>query len=356
MRNKFLFCLLAVAGLLTMTGCEEGLDWIGDDDDKVASVPSYASVEVSDNIYTGQRVKADVQISYAGAYVLHADNSYTLSKGGKVYGKGSWRVVDPQDNAPQFEFVAPSEPGRYSLNFSSKFSFYVDLPNGGIYGQSNSVNTPVDVMLADAVDACWGDSRERLAEVLGVKDTLVNAGACKVWRGGLAFYEMEAGKIDSLGENSERIYMFDADGGLCKIEERTSFGLKYRQSYKELEDGTSGYVNDSISNMSVYPHLMGVGNMNALMGIGSSDTYERVGDPVLEGEAKDVYPVKDWGKYEADNAKANLINAFWSGALTSYSQEWVLMKGEDYVETTKCTVSAYAEGDRFVIERIFEKK
>lgn len=347
MKNKFLFSLLAVAVLLTAVGCEE--------DDKVASVPSYASVEVSDDIYTGQKANASVQMSYAGSYVLHADNSYTLSKGGKVYGKGSWRVVDPQNNGPQFEFVAPSEPGRYSLNFSSKFSFYVDLPNGGIYGQSNSVNTPVDVMLADAVDACWGDSREHLAQVLSVKDTLYDASACKVWKGRLAFYEMEANELDSLGDNSERIYLFDAEGGLCKVEERTFFELKYKQSYKEFEDGTSGYVNDSILSMDIYPHLMGVGNMNKLMGIGSSDTYDKVGDPVLEGEAKEIYPVKDWGKYEADVAKAKLINAFWSGALTFYTQEWVLMKGEDYVETTKCTVRAYANDDKFVIERIFEK-
>lgn len=348
MKNKFLFSLLAVAVLLTMTGCE--------DDDKVASVPSYASVEVSDDIYTGQKGTAGVQISYAGAYVLHADNSYTLSKGGKIYGQGSWRVVDPRDNAPHFEFVAPSEPGIYSLNFSSRFSFYVDLPNGGIYGQSNSVSTQVNVMLADAVDACWGDSRERLAQVLSVKDTLANASACKVWKGRLAFYDMEASDLDSLGENSERIYMFDTDGGLCKVEERTSFELKYKQSYKEFEDGTSGEVNDSISSMDIYPHLMGVGNMNTLMGIGSSDYYEKVGDPVLEGEAKDIYPIKDWGKYEADEAKAKLINVFWSGALESYSQEWMLMREDGVTEVTKCTVRAYAKDDKFVIERIFEKK
>ena len=62
MKGNILSVLLAVVGLIAMTGCEE--------DEKFASVPSYGDMEVSGNIYTGQKAKASVGISYAGAYVL----------------------------------------------------------------------------------------------------------------------------------------------------------------------------------------------------------------------------------------------------------------------------------------------
>ena len=339
MKNKFLFSLLAVAVLLTMTGCE--------DDDKVASVPSYAEMEVTDDIYTGQKGKATVFLKDVGAYVLHSDNSYTLSKGGRIWEKGSWRVVDPKDSNPEFEFTVPSEPGLYSLVFSSKFSFYVDLSNGGVYGQSNSVSATVDVKLADAVDACWDDSRDRLSSVLNVKDSVVNSVPCKVWRGKMAFYEVEKTDLDSLGGDAERVYEFDAEGGLHKVTEKTVFALSYKSSFKEFDDGSSGYVNDSIDNKYIYPHLNGVCGMTY---------YEYVGEATLVGEAADVYPVEKWGKYNSDIEKATLINAFWSGALESYSQEWVLMREDGVTEVTKCTVRAYAKDDKFVIERIFEKK
>jgi hypothetical protein len=337
MYSKFIVFSFIATLCLGIIGC--------DDDDKVASVPSYESIEVPNNIYTGQKSKANIKFANVGAYVLHADNSYTLSKSGHVYDKGSWRVVDPNGNSPEFTFRAPSEPGRYSLNFSSRFSFDVDLPGGGIYGKSNTVSATVNVMMADAVDACWGDSRERLSEVLMVKDTLINSEACKIWNGKIAFCQHEQDELDSLGGNAERIYIFNADGGLCRVEETTKFDLNYKRSYKEFEDGSSGYVNDSIENKSKYPHLIGVGDLYY---------YELLNEPVLEGELKDEYPVNNWGKYSSDVEKANLINAFWSGGLTLYSQDWKL-RNENGVDITKCIVEVYAEDDKFVIKRFFEK-
>lgn len=337
MIKRFFTSAFVALCLCVTIGCE--------DDDKVSSVPVYDNMVVADDVYTGQKVKATVYLADAGAYVLHADNSYTLTKGGKTWAQGTWRVVDPKNVNPEFQFNAPYEQGRYSLNFKSKFSFYVDLPNGGIYGQSNSVSSTVDVKLADAIDACWGDSRDRLSNVLEVKDTLANASHCKVWTGKQAFYDIESSQLDSLGGNSERIYAFDAEGGLCKVYEKTTFALSYKSSYKEFDDGESGYVNDSIANMYVYPHLIGVGNMLY---------YVLADDAKLEGDLASEYPVADWGKYNSDQEKAKLINAFWNGSLTSYEQKWILYNN-DGVLVTKCTVRTYVENDEFVITRLFEK-
>lgn len=341
MIKRFFALAFGALCLCATTGCGE--DMFGGDDDKVASVPSYDRMEVSNDVYTGQKAGAKVFLDNAGAYVLHADNSYTLSRGGKVWDKGSWRVVDPRDTNPEFAFTAPDEPGLYSLSFNSKFSFYVDLPNGGIYGQSNSVSATVDVKLADAVDACWGDNRDRLTSVLNVKDTVVNSAPCKVWRGKQAFYDVEKTDLDSLGGNTERVYLFDSEGGLCQVVETTAFDLEYNSLYKEFEDGSSGYVNDSISNKYIYPHLIGVGDMAY---------YEYDGEATLVGEAADVYPVEKWGKYNSDIEKATLINAFWSGLLTSYEQKWILYDTNG-LAVTNCNVKAYVDNDKFVVIRDF---
>jgi hypothetical protein len=338
MKYNILSALLFLAGFVVLTGCEE--------DVKVAVEPRYADVEVSQDIYTGQKAKAQVNLLKLGAYVLHADNSYSLSRGGKIYDSKNWRVVDPQNESPKFEFVVPYEPGTYTLSFSSKYSFYVDLPNGGVYGQSNSVSENVNVKLADAYDACWEDSYERIGEVLSVKDTLVNVHACKVWTGKMNFCEGDVTVADSMGRQSVRVYFFDNEEKLASVKETTVFGLGYKSAYKEFDDGTSGYVNDSLVNKYVYPQLIG---------IRTQPYYERDGDPVLDGDAKDIYKMSEWSKYQNDRQQADLINAFWRGDLTKYTQKWRLYDDTTGEAVTKCTVSAFCEDGKFVVERLFEK-
>ncbi len=330
MKKKIMFLSLLAGFCAAFMGCSE--------DDKEAAVPVYGELSVSDNIYTGQYAEAKVSYQTPGAYVLHADCKYTISSGGKNYSNGAWRIVDPKDNEPTFKFQAPYKEGNYDMGFSAKFSFYVDLPHGGIYGQSNSVSKRFKVLPADAVNACWGDTRDRLAAVLDVKDTTtVNGGQQKVYTGTLFF------NTDTLKIAGERLYHFAPDGGFDKMEESAQHPLVYVTTSKvEVRPGEYVEINDSIANHKAYPYLYDLSSEDNWYSYG----YAREGSPVLEGAAKDIYPVGDWEKNMTEKKAANIINAFWNGSLERYEQSWISDK-------TRCTVSVYAEGNKLYFKRNF---
>ncbi len=330
MNTKLLFLSCCAAISLGLAGCS-------DNDDKVASVPVYAGIAVEGDVYTGQYAHARVAYKTPGAYVLHADCNYSVTRGTQGYGSGSWRMVAPEETEPTFKFKAPEAEGNYTVSFSAKFSFYVDLANGTIYGKSNTVSTNLNVLRADAIDACWGDSREHLAKVLDVRDSIIAGERMKVWTGKVDYNTNQNLQADSL--SATRYYTFSEDDKLTKVEEVAKFPLTRKSSYKEFDDGTSGYVYDSIDNKNAYPHIRGVM---------AQDLYEQDGEAVLEGEAANLYPVKNWRTYATDIERANLVNAFWNKSLVRYSQSWI------YDEVTRCVVTISCENDELLIKHTYE--
>ncbi len=329
MRNIFIVSLVAGMGL-AMTACSE--------DEKVGQVPVYGDITVSENIYTGQNAEAKVSYVTPGAYVLHADCNYSVTKGSKTWDSGSWRIVDPKDNEPTFKFKAPRVAGTYRISFKAKFSFYADLANGTIFGQSNTVDKNFVVNRADAVDACWGDTRDRLNKVLTVSDTLSADGEkLKFYSGNLCF------NTDTLTIPGLRFYHFDADSTLVKVEEIAEFELTRVSSPVENENGDIVNVYDSIANRKAFPYLFDITKM---------DGYDPVGDPVLTGIAAEQYPVYEWHSDLTDREKADIVNAFWyknangEKKLEKYEQVW-------NSDVTQCTVSVYEKDDKLVFKRCF---
>ncbi len=330
MNTKLLF-------IACMTTVGFGLAGCSDDDDKVASVPVYEGITVEKDVYTGQYAFAKVTYKTPGAFVLHADCNYSVTGGTQGYGSGSWRMVAPEGTEPTFKFKAPKAEGNYTVSFSARFSFYVDLANGTIYGKSNSVSANINVLRADAIDACWGDSRERLAKVLDVRDSIIAGERMKVWTGVVNYNTNQNLQADSLP--ATRYYRFSDEDKLTKVEEVAKFKLTRKSSYKEFEDGTSGYVYDSIDNKNAYPHIRGVM---------VQELYEQDGEAVLEGEAAHLYPVKNWRTYTTDIERARLVNAFWNKSLIRYSQAWI------YDEVTRCFVTISCEDDELLIKCTYE--
>ncbi len=314
MKKQILYFSLLTAVCGGLAGCSE--------DDKVGQVPVYGDIKVSENIYTGQYAEAQVSYKSAGAYVLWADCSYTISSGGTTYSSKLERIPAPGENAPSFRFQAPYKEGNYKLSFSAKFSFYADLPNGTIYGQSNSVDKNFRVLRADAVNACWGDTKERLASVLDVKDTIIAGETLKRWAGDLFFNNQ------TLTIYGKRLYYFDVDGKLDEMEEIAKYPM--------LQDDTS--LEDA------FPYLLDI--------IKFDDGYEPDVAPVLTGTAAAEYPVSDWSESLSATKKATIINAFrekddnGDKRLEKYERKWSSDK-------TQCTVSVYEQEDSLVFKRNF---
>lgn len=302
-----------------------------DDEHKTASVPYFDKILLQEKIYTGQYASAKVTYKSPGAYVQHADYTYSLSNGTSA----KWRQALPADKEPEFRFKAPLNAGIYRINFKATFLFYGDLPGGSIYGESNSVNSTFSVLRADAVDACWGDTHEHLDGVIDVRDTIVAGEMCKLWSGNTS-YSVDGGDIDSL--SAKRLYKFNAEGGLREVEEIAEFELKRKSTYKEFEDGTSGMVYDSLYNQKVYPHLMGQLSIQG---------YEPNGEAVLEGDRQNDFPVSKWGTYNTIEEQAALVNAFWNGDLSTYIQEWF------YDDITRCVVNVWCEDNKLVFRRLY---
>lgn len=319
--NHTLLCATFCA--VALMSCEE--------DKKTATVPQYGEIIMPEKIYTGQYATAKVTYLSEGSYVQHADYFFSLSNGtsGKV------RKVLPNGEEPEFRFKAPLNEGNYRLSFKAGFLFYADLPGGSIYAESNSVNTTFRVLRADAIDACWGDTRDHLDKVIDVRDTIISGNMCKLWSGNVS-YALEGADADSL--YGKRIYKFDGDDKLCEVIEQAEFELKRKSSYKEFEDGTSGLVYDSLYNYKAYPHLMG---QLSIVG------YEPHGDAILEGEMQSFMPVAEWGAYKTEEEQARLINAFWNGGMERYTQNWM------YDDITLCTVKVWCEGDKLIFSRVY---
>ncbi len=328
--KKMLILSLLAGTLVGFTGCSE--------DEKVGKVPVYGDITVSENIYTGQNAEAKVSYVTPGAYVLHADCNYSVTKGSKTWDSGSWRIVAPEDNEPTFKFKAPREAGTYRISFKAKFSFYADLANGTIFGQSNTVDKNFVVNRADAVDACWGDTRDHLNKVLTVSDTLSADGEkLKYYAGNVCF------NTDTLTIEGMRFYHFDADSTLVKVEEIAEFELTRVSSPVENENGDIVNVYDSIANKKAFPYLFDITKM---------DGYDPVGEPRLTGTSAELYPVEEWSYGLSDREKANIINAFWhkndngEKQLEKYEQIW-------RSDVTQCTVSVSEKDDKLVFKRCY---
>lgn len=309
------FAVAAVAACVT-AGCES--------DQKRSESPVYDKITIEpQTIYNGQYAYATVSYKTPGEYIYSADYKYEIDGGNT----GTWSVVSPTESEPQFKFQVPSNPGTYSLRFTAtRIKFSAIGPNGTLYGQASPVSTTFVVKRADIIDACWGDTKEHIDSVLGVKDSA----DCKIWNGRFQLGGYD--NVDSIA--GTRMYCF-TNNKLDRIVETIKYELKSNQQYV---DSLDAYVNDSAQNCTAIYYMLGLTDIDGFDADKNS--------AVLTGSAAEDLPFSEWYTYSSDKERAAVPNAFWNGTLEKFEYQL-------YSDKAHALVEIWCEGNMLILNRTY---
>lgn len=307
---------VAVVVACVASGCET--------DVTRSSSPVYDKITVEpQNIYTGQYAYGTVSYKSSGSYISSADYKYEVDGGNS----GTWSVISPTESEPNFKFQVPSNPGTYSVRFSAtKIKYSAIGPNGTLYGEANSVSTTFTVKRADVIDACWGDTKEHVDSVLGVKDSA----DCKVWNGKFMLGGYD--NVDSIA--GSRMYCF-TDNKLDRVVENMKYELKSSQQYV---DSLDAFVNDSTQNCTAIYYMLGLTDIDLFDADRNS--------AVLTGSAAESLPFSDWANYRTDKERAAVPNSFWNGSLEKFEYQL-------YSDKAHALVEIWCEGNMLMMRRTY---
>lgn len=306
----------AVVVACVAAGCET--------EEKRSSSPVYDKINIEpQTIYTGQYAYATVSYKTPGSYIYSADYKYVVERGNS----GTWTEISPTESEPHFKFQVPQNPGTYSLTFSAtKINFSAIGPNGTLYGQADPVSTTFTVKRADIIDACWGDTKEHIDSVLGVKDSA----DLKVWTGKLQLGGYD--NVDSIA--ATRTYAF-TNNGLDRVTETMMYELK---STKQYVDSLDAFVEDSTQNCTAIYYMLGLTDIEMFDPDRSS--------AVLTGEAAEKLPFSEWTSYSTDKERAMVPNAFWNGSLEKFEYQL-------YSDKAHALVEIWCEGNMLMMRRTY---
>ncbi len=325
--RKMIGLLLLMTFILFSTSCE--------DDKKISESPVFDKLTISPKkIYTGQYAYGTVSYKFPGAYIYSSEYRYNVTGGESK----EWKVIDPTTQEPKFKFQVPSEEGRYTVTFSAKRINYSSTgANGTIFGSASPVSTTINVLRADVINACWGDTYLHLDSVINAKDSIDENG------NKFKFFKTRI-PIDSESRNDStdiiRKYNFTASGSeyiLANVEEETSFDFIREPRY---DDDLDDYIYDSIANYVLIDNIL---SLAVPKGYTSTSEYE------LKGELSDKYPVESWKSLSSKADKAEIANAFWKGQLT-----YVEIKSAS--DVTEVTTKAWHESDKLMLTRTYKPK
>lgn len=320
MKTKLINIIAITAATIATASCSE--------DNTTAVSPIFKELTIAPQpVYTGQYAYAKVSYTHPGAYIYSSEYNYSVSNGSS----GTWTVIDPTTVEPQFKFQVPDNEGTYRVTFrATKINFSATDANGAIYGSANSVASSVRVLTADAVNACWGDTRVHIDSVLNVKDTLDGK---KIWTGSIKL--SNADEVYALP--ASRIYTFDESNKLIKVEETAKYELGWTRQYsEELE----GYKYDSLQNWTALSSMIGLTDINGYI--------QDKPSIVLTGAGANLYPADQWEKLGTPQERANVVNAFWSGQLEKFT--CIL-----HSDKTTCTANIWCEDDKLILNRVYTK-
>lgn len=322
--RKMIGLLLLMTSILFSTSCE--------DDKKISESPVFDKLIISPKkIYTGQYAYGTVSYKFPGAYIYSSEYRYNVTGGESK----EWKVIDPTTQEPKFKFLVPTDEGRYTVTFSAKRINYSSTgANGTIFGSASPVSTTINVLRADVINACWGDTYLHLDSVINAKDSIDAEGKR------IKFLKTRipvGNESDNDSTDILRIYNFTtSDNGLilANVKEETSFDFVREPRY---DDDIDDYTYDSIANYILVDKLLYLATQK---GYTFTQEYE------LTGEYSNKYPVETWASLKNKADKAAIANSFWNGKLTS-------VKFTAKSDVTKVITMAWHESDKLMVTRTY---
>lgn len=292
MNKSFLFTALTVLVAGTaMVSCS--------DDDKVSTSPVFGDINVTPEVlYTGQYGYATVDYQSSGTYIYSSIYYYNMTSGSS----SSWTVVDPTTANPSFRFQCPTTSGNYTLTFGAeRINYSATGSNGTLYGSASAVTKTIRVLVADALNANWGDTKEHLDSVLSLKDSL----EYKVWTDNDVVFGNEEESPDL---TSVRLYSFDSNDLLCKVEETATYKISSLRTWVEDSEGNDQHYdtlyNDAVNHVALY----------SILSVAELEDFE-VTSYEVSGDSASVYTYDVWNKAETATEMATIVNAFADGLL-----------------------------------------
>jgi len=228
--RKITSAALLLILMVNLSGCS---------DDKAVSVsPALSGISLSPStLYTGQKATVSVTYSNLGEHVYYSsshafvctikgiDNNYVQTDSIYTFKTKDLRI--PQDFS--FDITMPLIAGSYTVTFKTPSINKSSTEGEGstLYFNSLSASKNIKVTQSDAIDANFGDSREKVASYISVSDTTVSLS-------GFDAAAKASAITSSSGFTSQKMYYFVSDA-LAEVDEVITYnftGIKYDEQGK----------------------------------------------------------------------------------------------------------------------------